>query len=98
MTAMCYDRFVASEAITTGAASAQSGAVPAGVTHAWMVCSASCWATTGANPTAVAGAANNFLITPTPVRIQVKVGDKIAAIQEGAAAKFGITYVDGVGY
>lgn len=92
-----YDKRISSETVTTGAASALSGAVPTGATHAWLVCSALAWIKHDgtAAPTAVAAAADNQLITSTPVRIPVTPGAKIAHIQESAAAKVCITYVNG---
>jgi len=78
----------AAAAITTGAASAQSGVTFDRGTY-WVVASANAWITVGANPTAVAAAAGNIYL-PAGVPVEIYISDsaqKIAAIQDTGAGK-----------
>ena len=84
---------ISSEDITTGAASASSSAAPTGTTHARLSALTNpCRVRTGKTPTAVAA---DTLIKATDGAVFWKVaeGDKVAALQEGAAGELNVTFV-----
>jgi hypothetical protein len=79
----------ASQDIATGVASVQSAAFQAQTRLIRVCCTVACRILTGANPTALA---TSMLLPANWIAyIAVNSGDKLAAIQEGAAGKLNIT-------
>lgn len=88
-----YIRAAVSQNIASGAASAQSTAVPLGTLAARLNASVSCYVAIGANPVAVAGAPCFRLAPNWPEVFAVRPGELIAAIQDGGVGVLNITWM-----
>jgi hypothetical protein len=86
-------RIIASEDITTGSSSAQSGAAPSAGVRAvrLVVATAAARVRIGSDPTAVA--ADTLLPVGVPEVFVIGEGEKVAAIQDSAAGKVNVSWL-----
>jgi len=90
-------RVVSAETKSVSGSSVQSsaigtaGATPGADVVVRVVADTACWLKTGSNPTAVAGAADNFYLPAGAVEyLDITAGEKIAAIQASAGGNLNI--------
>jgi hypothetical protein len=84
-----YD-FTNTDVVAVSGTSAQSTAFIS--SEIAIAANTNCWITIGANPTAVADTdANMYLPAGVVFHLRVKVGDKLAAIQDTAAGHISVT-------
>jgi len=84
-----YD-FTNTDVIAVAGASAQSAAFIS--SEILVTGNTNCWITIGANPTAVADTDGNMYLAANGERhIRVKVGDKLAVIQDSAAGHISVS-------
>lgn len=88
------NRYGDAEKVTTSGTSAQSGACPAQHYRARLAARTSpMWIKVGDNPTATTDGTSTWFAATHVEYVQVAPGQKVAAIQDGAAGELNITWL-----